>query len=393
MNMTRFLVGLSILIVLCTVQSASAADAAPSIQVTIPPSTAPVAVADIRPLPPPATLSLDGAKPMGPSASPSVTEEATRTAAATTAKATAEEERKEIWRQTLEQLIPNSPGEVREFKERSNEEAKASAPRVAPQEAQSQAIAVSLLPGGRSPKLTLLHGFVMAIEVLDATGQPWPIVAARTGDKEAFDVKIAGDEEGTAVATPGDRTNTATAPKGVVLPGGSGRGNVVTINALKMFQPSNLILILQGESRPISMILVPTEATEKSDLQDRITLLVDGSGPLAKPQAVASFDRLDVGDDLRRAIVGNVPKEGTPEILAPLPPGMRAWTDNKTLWLRTPAQVISPAPQAAVSMGNMRAYRLPYLSTVVVLENGHLTPVVIPAFGALAAAETARGGL
>ncbi len=313
-----------------------------------------------------------------PTASTSAPSDAVKLPAASSppsAQAEAATARTEQWHEVLEQLLPNSPEEIREYRRRSIEEEKASAPRAAPKDALSQAIPVSLQPGGKSPRLKILHGFVMALEVLDSSGQPWPITDARLGDKDAYDVKIAGSESGAAVATEGDRNAAASAPSGVVQRGDHGQGNIVTISAIKRFQPSNLILILQGESRPISIVLLPAEATESAELEDRVTLLVDGNGPLARPQAVASYDRLDIGDDLRRALVGAEPKDGATEVLATLPPGMRAWTDHATLWLRTPEQVISPAPQAAVSMGNMRAYRLPYLPTVVLLDNGHLTSV------------------
>lgn len=334
-----------------------------------------VAVANEQGTPPSTMVSLAPENRVQPAPTAEAAEPPQPSVQEQSAKAAAVE-RTQAWKRALEELLPNSPSDIREYHEKSVEEAKAAAPRVAPMEALSQAIPVSLQPGGRSPKLRILHGFVMAIEVLDNSGQPWPITSAHTGDKDAFEVVIAGSENGAAIATDGDRGSGTQAPRGVVKQG-DGQGNVVTITALKRFQPSNLILILQGESRPISVILVPTEATEKIDLEDRVTLLVDGNGPLAKPQAVASYDRLDVGDDLRRALVGSEPKDGASEILTTLPPGMRAWADGTTLWLRTPEQVISPAPQAAVSMGNMRAYRLPYLPTIVLLNDGHLLPVEI----------------
>jgi len=297
------------------------------------------------------------------------------------ARADAARERDQVWAEVRDALLPVQPHEIQAYRQETIEQDRASAPRVAPQAAMSRAIPVSLQPGARSPRLELLHGFVMAIEVLDSTGQPWPVVEARSGDESAFDVRTVG-------ATANSSGAVSSNPDGVPIDQGvtgvedrSHRtpANVVTITAKRRFVVSNLLLMLQGESRPVSVVLTTAEASESSALGDRITLLVAGNGPLAEMPITPSYDRIDVGDDLRRVLVGQAPVPEATEILGVLPDGMRAWHAKDVLWLRTPHRVISPAPDAVTGVGSMRAFRMRYLPQVVLLDDGRLMSVSVRA--------------
>lgn len=294
------------------------------------------------------------------------------------AQAQAEADRTEAWRQAITEMLPLSAPETKEFRDAYLQQERAAAPRVAPKGAFSEAVPVSLAPGAQSPMVTLMHGYVTAIEVVDRTGQPWPILMARSGDSEAVEVIAVGAERGEAVAADAGAPDAGVSvPSSVARRDGSGQANVITISPLKMFRATNLLLVLQDESRPVSLVLVPTEATKTTALQDRITLLVDAAGPFAAAPVVGAYDRLDAGEDLRRTLVGQTPVDGAVEILTSLPPGMRAWISDATLWLRTRLQIVSPAPEATIAMGDMRAYRLPYLPSVVLLKDGRLSQIAI----------------
>jgi intracellular multiplication protein IcmK len=253
------------------------------------------------------------------------------------------------WKQALAELNPLSPDQIRELRSQDEAVERAAKSRMAPGMALSEAVQVSMEPGGRSPVITLLHGFASAIEVLDVTGQPWPVVEARQGDAEALDVAVAGDA--------------------------SGPGNVITVTPSQRFTATNLILILQNASRPVSIILKAEEATATSELRDRVTLILGASGPLAKAVPSRGYDHLDADGALRNALVGKAPTDTGVEIIGDLPHGMRAWRDGEQLWIRTRDALISPAPLASVAMGDVRAYRLAYMPVIVTSNNGALQTI------------------
>jgi hypothetical protein len=264
--------------------------------------------------------------------------------------ATPEQTENEAWKEALRDLVPLSPGQIRDLRQMEEEVQRASRPREAPEMATSEAVQVSMEPGGRSPVITLLHGFVSAIEVLDATGQPWPVVEARQGDAAALEVQVVGVGNETA------------------------QNNIITVTPGEKFSATNLILVLQNASRPISMILRAEEAKANMELRDRVTLIVGGQGPNARVEA-SGFSHLDADEALRNALVGRPPSSGAQEIVKGLPSGMRAWRDGDVLWVRTRDTLIRPAPKASVAMGDVRAYKMDYLPVIVTSQNGSLQTV------------------
>lgn len=253
------------------------------------------------------------------------------------------------WKDALREMLPMTPEQIRELRSKETEVQRAAKTREAPGVALSEAVQVSMEPGGRSPVVTLFHGFVSAIEVLDATGQPWPVIEARQGDDKAISVSVVGDESGT--------------------------GNVITVAPSEKFTATNLILVLQNASRPVSLILKAEEATPNSELRDRVTLIMGGSGPNARVTAARGFDHLDADEALRNVLVGQAPTNGGTEIIGGLPPGTRVWRDGTVMWLRTRDTLISPAPDRSSAMGDVRAFRAPYMPVIVVSQNGALQTV------------------
>lgn len=281
------------------------------------------------------------------------------------------------WKRVVDRLLPVSPEEVRDFKRAKDALKEAAKPRETPASAESNAITVSMQPGAHSPRVTLLHGFVTALEILDNTGQPWPIESAMQGDPTAVAVRIEGataTESPTAlIAVDADGASPPPPPTST----SRSAGNILTVNPLTPFTATNLILVLRGASRPVSVLLSPSEAQADSALQDRITLLVDGRGPLSRVDPVANYDHLDAGDDLRNVLVGRAPNDEAREILIELPAGVRAWRTDDELWVRTPDRIVSPAPAASVAMGDVRAYRMTYIPIVVVARGGRLEEVSV----------------
>lgn len=361
MNMTMKRSFLAVLFASLIVGRVFAADAPPGASPELSAQQAPAAAAM------PAT-------PAAPKANAPTVDEAAKAA-----KARADKEDKEVWSEAVSDLLPITPDEVKELKSRQRQVQEAAKPREAPARAISNAIPVSMQPGASSPRVQLMHGFVTAIEVLDETGKPWPIVSVRQGDPKAVSVEIEGAAQGAvAVASSAGPIAPGTKPiSGVVVDSRQAlpTANVVTVNPTSPFASTNLMLVLAGASRPISVVLISTESNAQAELSDRVTLLVAGAGPYAAPEVATNYDHLDAGEDLRNALVGRPPTKESAEILTDLPNGMRAWRADGILWVRTSERIISPAPQASVAMGELRAYRLPYLPVIVAARQGKMTEV------------------
>ncbi|XAI97061.1 hypothetical protein [Dolichospermum phage Dfl-JY45] len=267
------------------------------------------------------------------------------------------------WLEALQTQYPLSPGQVKELRARDSAVSEAAMSRPTPAAARSDIISVSLEPGASSPVIELLHGFATSIEVLDATGQPWPVSVPTIGDAEAFSVNVVGASLSEEVAQAGVST-----PAGI--------GSVITLAPLRKFAATNLIVVLQNQSRPISVVLKAVEPTATTEFRDRVTISVQGVGPYAKSVSARGYEHLDAGEDLRSALIGRPPRGDAKEILAAdLPAGLRAWRAGNTLWIRTNATLISPAHEASVAGGAHRAYRLRYLPVVVMSEAGTLKEI------------------
>lgn len=267
------------------------------------------------------------------------------------------------WLEALQTQYPLSPDQVQELRARDSAVSEAAMSRPTPAAARSDIISVSLEPGASSPVIELLHGFATSIEVLDATGQPWPVSVPTIGDAEAFSVNVVGASLSEEVAQAGVST-----PAGI--------GSVITLAPLRKFAATNLIVVLQNQSRPISVVLKAVEPTATTEFRDRVTITVQGMGPYAKSVSARGYEHLDAGEDLRSALIGRPPRADAKEILdADLPAGLRAWRAGNTLWIRTNATLISPAHEASVAGGAHRAYRLRYLPVVVMSEAGALKEI------------------
>ena len=267
------------------------------------------------------------------------------------------------WLEALQAQYPVTPEQVKQLREQDTAVSEAAMSRATPAEARSDIISVSLEPGATSPVIELLHGFATSIEVLDATGQPWPVSVPTIGDAEAFSVNVVGAALGEDVAQANVQT-----PASI--------GSVITLAPLRKFAATNLIVVLQNQSRPISLVLKAVEPTPTTEFRDRVTISVQGMGPYARNVAARGYEHLDAGEDLRAALIGRSPTPDAKEILsADLPSGVRAWRAGNTLWIRSGFTLISPAHQASVAGGQHRAYRLRYLPVVVMSDAGTLKEI------------------
>lgn len=270
------------------------------------------------------------------------------------------------WKEALEELAPLTPGQIGEVRRSDAALEEAATSREVPKHTRSDVLSVSIDPGASSPIIELMHGFVASIEVLDATGAPWPVAQATQGDSGAFNVAIVGA---------GSSVQTAGAGGAPVALAPSAESSVVTVAPKRKYAATNLMLVLQNSSRPVSLVLKAIEPSASSELRDRLTIVIQAEGPNARPAVARGYQHLDAGEDLRAALIGRPPAADAEEILGELPAGMRAWRRGTQLWVRTQDTLISPAPQQSVAGGDYRAYRLRYLPVIVMSQRGDLREV------------------
>jgi hypothetical protein len=268
-----------------------------------------------------------------------------------------------------------------------------------PQALQSRAISVSLSPGAQSPEVAVPHNYVVTLEFLDNAGAPWPIRKVLVGSADAFVVEQGVSSEGTAPPQPavastasapapiprsemqtfpasGDRTAEPVAPAQLITPPPDG-SNILLVSAKAPYAASNVAVLLQGTSTPISIALAAVEPSAKQAYTDRYTMLLDGFGPYAPPIRDYSGPADTLGDVV--AVLANqAPEEGATIAIADglgsgtaITGAPRIWRKGNTLWLRTQDTLLSPAPTAKVSRGDWTAYRLPYLPVILLSREGN----------------------
>jgi len=267
----------------------------------------------------------------------------------------------------------------------------------------SRTVSVSLSPGAGSPSVQIPHNYVVVLEFLDNAGAPWPIRKVLSGSKEAFQVEQGVTDQpaaSVAVAAPAPAPATPTAPAPQVFgrspakpdldagqpevamaapPDGS---NILLISALSPYAASNVAILMQGSSTPISIALHAVEPSAKESYTDRYTLLLDGFGPYAPP--LRSTGPADTLSDVV-AVLANQPPAGAALVAAQWPGkpsatmtgAPRIWRKGSTLWLRTQDTLLSPAPTAKVSRGEWTAYRLNYLPLLLLSREGQTYQVQV----------------
>jgi len=175
-------------------------------------------------------------------------------------------------------------------------------------------------------------GYVSAITVTDSTGQPWPLAHAAAGNSAAFKVEIPEHP-----------------------------GNVALVSAKEMYAKSNLILLLEGATTPITLTL---DARREMSYYNA-NLTVDQRGPNAL-QPTGTRPPPPIDSDRMRSIL-----DGAGAVI----PGVKqvdvtggnaeGYMSEGRLFIRTELAVLSPAFVSSIRSGSMAVYELPITPVIV----------------------------
>jgi intracellular multiplication protein IcmK len=275
------------------------------------------------------------------SASPSVPMTPDQAAATANAEAaTREEEHNEKSFDRAEKgLLPLTPDQIRDFMSRLETMQKAAVPPSGgPPKAEVKFVTLSLDPGVEPPQINLVAGYVTTITLVDATGQPWPIV----------DVGVGGNFEVTPTKSSSD-------------------SHVVRVMPLTRAGAGNLSILLKDLPTPVIFRLAAGGPTVDMRYDARIPKL----GPDAKVPLINS-PHLEAGNENIMLLLDDVPPSGAKRMkVSGVDERTMAWMFNSRVYVRTPLTLLSPAWDASVSSADgMTVYQIGDAPILLMSDNG-----------------------
>jgi intracellular multiplication protein IcmK len=236
-------------------------------------------------------------------------------------------------------LMPLSADQIRSFMnklERTQDAAQM--PLEGQPKGQTRVTTLSLDPGVEPPQVNLATGYVTTITMVDATGEPWPIL----------DVGVGGSYE--------------------VSPTQAG-SHVVRIMPLTRVGSGNLSVLFKDLPTPVIFRLNSGGATV--DL--RYDARIGKAGPGAKTPLI-SRPRLEAGDEIITAILENAPPAGAIRLkVGGLDARTKAWKVNEKVYVRTPLTMLSPAWNASVaSADGTNVFEIGDAPVLLMSDNGSM---------------------
>lgn len=234
-------------------------------------------------------------------------------------------------------LMPLSPDQVREFMHKLEQTQNAAQfPYEGTPKGQTRISTLSLDPGVEPPQVNLATGFVTTITMVDATGEPWPIL----------DVGVGGNFE--------------------VSPTQAG-SHVVRIMPLTRVGSGDLSVLLKDCPTPVIFRLSAGGPTVDLRYDARIGKM----GPGAKVPIIGR-PRLEAGDETLTLILENAPPSAAQRLkIGGLDERSKGWQVGDKIYIRTPLSLLSPAWNASVaSADGTNVYEIGNAPILLLSDNG-----------------------
>ncbi|PKU21991.1 hypothetical protein CWS72_24105 [Telmatospirillum siberiense] len=253
------------------------------------------------------------------------------------------------YKDVIDESIPLTPQEIREFKKRTNDLQHAAAAPVVPLKPVSGAVSLSFDPGSPPPEIKLGTGRVTSLVFFDRSGEPWPVEAIKPGAAVI------------EVTKGGDQTHDS---------------NIINVVSTVPQPYTDLSIVLKGAPAPIKIGFAPGTNSYQSSLSVR----VNAAGVNAKPPIITTTPADSVapeeGSQLLMAVLTGVPPDGAQPLTVEGGPA-QAWRINDQVYLRTTLPVLSPAWIGSVRTGEMAAYLLDDTPIVLVSADGQVVSLRI----------------
>lgn len=197
---------------------------------------------------------------------------------------------------------------------------------------------ISLDPGVAPPTIHTAVGNVTTINMLDATGAPWPVQDVTW----AGDFEIVEPEEG---------------------------GHIVRITPMSQFARGNIVIRMLTLKTPLTLTL----ETSRDVVQYRVDARIPEYGPFASaPLMQGAKSTLVAGSpDLTSLLDGVMPGGMEKLEVSGVDGRTTAYTMNGTTYVRTPLTLLSPAWQSSVSSADgMNVYALSNAPVLLLSDGG-----------------------
>jgi len=250
-----------------------------------------------------------------------------------------EEHNRKSYKRAAEGLLPLSPDQIRVFMQKLETTQAASViPSTGVPKGEVKVVSLSLDPGGEPPQINLAAGYVTTIDIIDQTGEPWPIA----------DVGVGGNFE--------------------VTPTQAG-SHVVRVVPLSRVGTGNLSILLKDLSTPIIFRL----SSGGSTFHMRYDARVPQIGPNAKTPLI-KYRRTGpaAGDAVISMVLENAPpKEAKRLKVGGVDARTMAWQIGEKVFVRTPLSLLSPAWNASASSSDgMTVYEIGDAPVLLMSDNG-----------------------
>lgn len=237
-------------------------------------------------------------------------------------------------------LMPMNPGEIRKLLKRYDETQQAVEIPLYPYPKPEVAVeTVSLDPGVTPPIIKAAVGHVTTLNMMDASGQPWPIQ----------DISWAGDFQ-------------------VVQP--EEGSHVLRITPLKEFAYGNISLRMIELNTPITF----TVKTQRDVVQYRFDARIPEFGPFGKEPIIEGGLSIMAGTPILNAILDGVPPEGAEKLeVGGVDGRTSAYSFNDMTYVRTPFTLLSPGwSHSATSADGMNVYTLADAPILLLSDHGRV---------------------
>ncbi len=234
-------------------------------------------------------------------------------------------------------LLPLSPDQIHEFMHKLEQTQDASqSPSSGTPKGEVRIATLSLDPGVTPPQLNLAAGYVTTVNMVDATGEPWPIL----------DVGVGGNFE--------------------VSPTSSG-SHVVRIMPLSRVGNGNLSVLLKDLPTPVIFRL--SAGGPNVDL--RYDARIGKMGPGAKAPLIQN-PRLEAGSESMMLVLENAPPSGAKQMkVSGVDARTKAWMIGDRVMVRTPLTLLSPSWNSSVSSGDgTNVYDIGDAPVLLMSDNG-----------------------
>jgi len=245
---------------------------------------------------------------------------------------------------SLDEVLPLSPAQIGQLKNKMRSTEKAIRNRPAPQIA-SRTVRVSLTAGAKIPVIEMMPGYVTPVVVYDITGQPWPITSKTNGNKKFF---------------------TVTRPEVPPL-------NHLNVSCLTEYANTNVVMTLEGHDYPVNIQIKTVDVQKKErKTAGQIALQVDQRGPNAVMPSIEDSTGSSVSDVMLSFIDGVPPGEAERFNLEPENNGIKAWKYKESFYIRSRHPLVWPAWEEVDSGagGQYKVYKIPSVPSLMVSVGG-----------------------